>query len=225
MSRTGREGQRQLPPEMQELWEVTRRAHSGARGWKMTLAEPHLTAKEPWELGTLLHPILLSLPESPKVRTHSQGAEMDSGQLCPPEKTWWSQCPEECKQPPPPHSPVAAWGQPSTQSSTVQGLQTQDWVSRRLLWKSKQGGGTWFQGMEKRLLGPRREGYCMRYKGLALCCYYGHEDSLNPICLPLLGTVEQPPEVRKGVRDTSTSALSSPVLVCTQCLPFLGEVS
>ncbi|XP_063096852.1 testis-expressed protein 22 [Cavia porcellus] len=83
-----------------------------------------------------------------KVQIHPQRAEMDSRQLCPPGRTWQSQHPEECRRAPHPHSPVAAWGQPSTQSSAQQGLQTQDWVYEPRV--RQRAGHRWSLSIEER---------------------------------------------------------------------------
>uniref|UniRef100_A0A2K6D7Y5 Testis expressed 22 n=1 Tax=Macaca nemestrina TaxID=9545 RepID=A0A2K6D7Y5_MACNE len=54
---------------------------------------------------------------------------MDSRKLSPQGKKLESHLSQEHRRPP--LGPTASWGQPSTQSSAQQGLQTQDWVSRK----------------------------------------------------------------------------------------------
>jgi hypothetical protein len=59
------------------------------------------------------------------------GVEMDSRQLSPLRRPPQSQLVQEHRQPSPPSSPFAAWGQPDTRNSPQEEQQTQDWVSRK----------------------------------------------------------------------------------------------
>ncbi|XP_045415022.1 testis-expressed protein 22 [Lemur catta] len=68
-------------------------------------------------------------PSVPEVRTSCLlGVAMDGQKLPSQRRTPGSQPSQEHRQPFPPLGPTAARGQPSAQSSTQQGLQTQDWV-------------------------------------------------------------------------------------------------
>lgn len=78
--------------------------------------------------GLGLHPTsCCSFPQISEVWTSSLlGLEMDSRKLFPQGKKLESHLSQEHRRPP--LGPTASWGQPSTQSSAQQGLQTQDWV-------------------------------------------------------------------------------------------------